>query len=71
MTYIVAFVLAIINSMLIDNVILSRFYGICPFMGVSKKTSSSIGMGVAVILVIFVGIRNSYFYMISFKVLST
>ena len=49
MTYIVAFVLAIINSMLIDNVILSRFYGICPFMGVSKKTSSSIGMGVAVI----------------------
>ena len=54
MTYIVAFVLAIINSMLIDNVILSRFYGICPFMGVSKKTSSSIGMGVAVILVIFV-----------------
>ncbi len=48
----VVFVLAIINGMLIDNVILSRFYGICPFLGVSKKTSSALGMGVAVTLVI-------------------
>ena len=46
------FILAIINGMLIDNVILSRFYGICPFLGVSKKTSSALGMGVAVTFVI-------------------
>ena len=49
---IVTFILAIINGMLIDNVILSRFYGICPFLGVSKKTNSALGMGVAVVFVI-------------------
>ena len=52
MTYIVAFLLAIVNSMLINNVTLSRFYGICPFLGVSKKSSSALGMGVAVVFVI-------------------
>ena len=52
MNYVIAFLLAIINAMLINNVILSRFYGICPFLGVSKKTSSSFGMGLAVVFVI-------------------
>src|SRR5574344_121963 len=52
MNGILVFILAIINGMLIDNVILSRFYGICPFLGVSKKTNSALGMGVAVIFVI-------------------
>lgn len=50
----VAFLLAIASSMLIDNVILSRFYGICPFLGVSKKTSSALGMGVAVFFVMII-----------------
>lgn len=48
----VAFLLAILSSMLIDNVVLSRFYGICPFLGVSRKTKSSLGMGIAVVFVI-------------------
>ena len=48
----VAFLLAILSSMLIDNVVLSRFYGICPFLGVSRKVKSSLGMGIAVIFVI-------------------
>jgi len=48
----VTFILAIISSMLIDNVVLSRFYGICPFLGVSKKVKSSLGMGIAVVFVI-------------------
>ena len=52
MNMIVAFVLAIVSSMLIDNVVLSRFYGICPFLGVSKKVKSSLGMGIAVVFVI-------------------
>ena len=52
MTWIVAFVLGIVNAMLINNVTLSRFYGICPFLGVSKKSSSALGMGVAVVFVI-------------------
>ncbi len=53
MNAIITFILAILNGMLMDNVILSRFYGICPFLGVSKKTSSAVGMGIAVVFVIF------------------
>lgn len=52
MEHFVAFLLAILSSMLIDNVVLSRFYGICPFLGVSRKTKSSLGMGIAVVFVI-------------------
>ncbi len=52
MNIFISFLLAIISSMLIDNVVLSRFYGICPFLGVSKKVSSSLGMGIAVTFVI-------------------
>lgn len=52
MQILVTFLLGIISSMLIDNVILSRFYGICPFLGVSNKPKSALGMGLAVIFVI-------------------
>ena len=39
-------------ALLGSNIILSRFLGICPFLGVSKKTSSAIGMGLALIAVV-------------------
>ena len=52
MKEVLTFVLAIVSSMLIDNVVLSRFYGICPFLGVSKKVKSALGMGIAVVFVI-------------------
>ena len=52
MNIFIAFILAIVTSMLVDNVVLSRFYGICPFLGVSKKVSPSLGMGLAVVFVI-------------------
>ena len=52
MNYFISFILAIISSMLVENVVLSRFYGICPFLGVSKKVKSSLGMGLAVVFVI-------------------
>ena len=52
MNIFISFILAILSSMLIDNVVLSRFYGICPFLGVSKKVNSSFGMGLAVTFVI-------------------
>ena len=42
----------LITSVLINNVVLNQFLGICPFMGVSKKASSAIGMGLAVVFVI-------------------
>ncbi len=41
-----------IMSMLINNVVLSQFLGICPFLGVSKKVDTAAGMGGAVIFVI-------------------
>ena len=49
--YIYSFLLAIVSSMLIDNVVLSRFYGICSFIGVSNKIKSAFSMGVAVMAV--------------------
>lgn len=52
MEYLVAFLLGIINAMLVQNTILTKFLGICPFLGVSKKPQSSIGMGFAVLFVI-------------------
>ena len=41
-----------IGSAFISNVVLSQFLGICPFLGVSKKTETAAGMGGAVIFVI-------------------
>ena len=43
-----------IGSMLVSNVVLSQFLGICPFLGVSKKVETAAGMGAAVIFVITV-----------------
>ena len=43
-----------ISAILINNFILSRFLGLCPFFGVSKKLSSAFGMGMAVIFVMSV-----------------
>ncbi|MDD3348503.1 MAG: RnfABCDGE type electron transport complex subunit A [Bacilli bacterium] len=40
------------SAILIQNVVLSRFLGICPFMGVSSKRSSAVGMGLSVVFVI-------------------
>ena len=38
-----------LNAILIENFIFSKFLGICPFLGVSKKTNTAVGMGLAVI----------------------
>ncbi len=40
-----------IGSILISNFVLAKFLGLCPFLGVSKRTSDSVGMGLAVIFV--------------------
>jgi len=42
----------LISVSLVNNVILSQFLGLCPFLGVSKKTDTAVGMGSAVIFVI-------------------
>ncbi len=41
-----------IGSSLINNVVLSQFLGLCPFLGVSKKTDTALGMGLAATFVI-------------------
>ena len=41
-----------IGSALVNNVVLSQFLGLCPFLGVSKKTDTAAGMGGAVVFVI-------------------
>lgn len=41
-----------LGSALVNNVVLSQFLGLCPFLGVSKKTNTAAGMGTAVIFVI-------------------
>jgi Na+-translocating ferredoxin:NAD+ oxidoreductase subunit A len=42
----------LIGAALVNNVVLSQFLGLCPFLGVSKKTGTAAGMGSAVIFVI-------------------
>ena len=41
----------LVSAILVDNFVLSKFMGICPFLGVSKKIDSAIGMSVAVTFV--------------------
>lgn len=47
MSYLSIFIAAIF----VNNIVLSQFLGICPFLGVSKKTSTALGMGLAVMFV--------------------
>jgi len=42
----------LIGAVLVENFVLSKFLGICPFLGVSKKTSTAVGMSGAVIFVL-------------------
>lgn len=57
MTQLFAIALA---AILVNNFILSQFLGICPFMGVSKKVDTALGMGMAVIFVMGVAAAVNY-----------
>ena len=54
------FIAIILSAVLTDNFITTQTYGICPFLGVSKKTSSALGMGVAVTLVMVLATAVTY-----------
>lgn len=56
MSYIMIFVAAIF----VNNIVLSQFLGICPFLGVSKKTSTAAGMGMAVMFVMTISTIATY-----------
>lgn len=45
-------IIILISAALVNNVVLSQFLGLCPFLGVSKKVDTAAGMGAAVIFVI-------------------
>ncbi|MBO5322201.1 MAG: RnfABCDGE type electron transport complex subunit A [Clostridia bacterium] len=44
-------IIILMSSVLVNNYVLSRFLGICPFLGVSKKLNQAVGMGISVIFV--------------------
>ena len=45
-------ILVLVGAALVNNVVLSQFYGLCPFLGVSKQVKTAASMGLAVIFVI-------------------
>ena len=53
-------ILVLIASALVNNVVLSQFLGLCPFLGVSKKTKTAASMGAAVIFVIMIASAVTY-----------
>jgi len=53
-------ILIIISAVFVNNFVLSRFLGICPFLGVSKKTETALGMGFAVIFVMAIASVITY-----------
>ena len=54
------FIAIVLAAVLTENFITERTLGICPFLGVSKKTSSAVGMGVAVTLVMAIATAITY-----------
>ena len=49
-----------ISAILVNNIVLSQFLGICPFLGVSKKISTALGMGLAVMFVMTISSLATY-----------
>ena len=50
----------VITAIFVENVVLSKFLGICPFLGVSKKTDTAVGMGMAVTFVMAISSALTY-----------
>lgn len=53
-------VIILMGSVLVNNYVLSRFLGICPFLGVSKNLKSATGMGIAVTFVMLMATAVTY-----------
>ena len=62
LTYISIFVTAIF----VNNIVLSQFLGICPFLGVSKRIDSALGMGAAVTFVMTIATIVTYLLPVSY-----
>ena len=55
-----AFLLIFITAIFVNNIVLSQFLGICPFLGVSKKVETAMGMGAAVAFVLVIATLVTY-----------
>ncbi len=53
-------ILIILTSIIVDNYVLTKFLGICPFLGVSKKVGPACGMGIAVTFVMLLATAATY-----------
>lgn len=54
------FLIILMTSVLVNNYVLVRFLGICPFLGVSKKLNQAVGMGVTVTFVMLMATAATY-----------
>jgi electron transport complex protein RnfA len=57
----ISLILILISAVFVNNFVLARFLGICPFLGVPKKVETAIGMGMAVIFVMTVASVVTWF----------
>lgn len=55
-----SYIMILIGCVFVNNVVLSQFMGICPFLGVSKQIKSSVGMGGAVVFVMLCATAITY-----------
>ncbi|PKP36749.1 MAG: electron transport complex subunit RsxA, partial [Bacteroidetes bacterium HGW-Bacteroidetes-15] len=57
------YILIIISAVFVNNILLAQFLGICPFLGVSSKVETAIGMGSAVTFVMTIAAIVTYLIM--------
>ena len=55
-----SYFLIVITAIFVNNIVLAQFLGICPFLGVSKKSDTAVGMGLAVTFVM--GLASAFTY---------
>lgn len=67
MEYVGKLFMILLSTILVNNFVLSRFLGICPFLGVSKKVSTALGMGAAVTFVM--ALASLFTYIIQYAIL--
>lgn len=56
------YLLLAFSTILVSNVVLEKFLGICPFLGVSKQRKQALGMGISLVLVVFLSSMITYFF---------
>ena len=54
------YILIFITAVFVNNIVLAQFLGICPFLGVSKKVDTAVGMGAAVTFVLTIATIVTY-----------